>query len=124
MSNCENCGGCAGGCAGCSGCARELVVSPGELEFLKKLGQYAFLPVARKMGDLPPCYPEPDAPEDVSLILQLLEKKNLISLDYDKPLKAEYGPAYESLPIRGSMALTQRGQQVLEMLEYQGMTEE
>lgn len=124
MSNCENCGGCAGGCAGCSGCARELAVSPGEMEFLKKLGQFAFLPVARKMGDLTPCYPEPDAPENVSLILQLLEKKNLISLDYDKPLKAEYGPAYESLPIRGSMALTQRGQQVLEMLEYQGMTEE
>ena len=124
MSNCENCGGCAGGCDGCSGCARELVVSSGEIEFLKELGQFAFLPVARKMGDLTPCYPEPDAPEDVSRILQLLEKKNLISLDYDKPLKAEYGPAYESLPIRGSMALTQRGQQVLEMLEYQGMTEE
>ena len=54
MSNCENCGGCAGGCDGCSGCARELVVSSGEIEFLKKLGQFAFLPVARKMGDLTP----------------------------------------------------------------------
>ena len=124
MSNCENCGGCAGGCGGCSGCARELVVSPGEMEFLKKLGQYAFLPVARKMGDLTPCYPEPDAPENVSLILQLLEKKNLISLDYDKPLKDYHTPAYDASPVRGSMALTQRGQQVLEMLEYQGMTEE
>lgn len=124
MGNCENCGGCSGGCSGCGGCARELVVGPGEIEFLKKLGQFAFLPVARKMGDLTPCYLEADAPEGISLILQLLEKKNLISLDYDKPLKAEYGPAYESLPIRGSMALTQRGQQVLELLEYQGMTEE
>lgn len=124
MGNCENCGGCSGGCTGCSGCARELVVGPGEMEFLKILGQYAFLPVARKMSDLTPYYLEADAPEGISLILQLLEKKNLISLDYDKPLKAEYGPAYEGYPIRGSMALTQRGQQVLEMLDYQGMTEE
>lgn len=124
MGNCGNCGGCSGGCDRCSGCARELVVGPGELEFLEFLGQYAFLPVARKMGDLTPCCFEPEAPEDISLILQLLEKKNLISLDYDKPLKAEYGPAYEAYPIRGSMALTQRGQQVLELLEYQGMTEE
>ena len=131
MGNCENCGGCSSGCGGCSsgcggcsGCARELVVSPGEIEFLKILGQYAFFPVARKIGDLIPCYLEPEAPAEISLILQLLEKKNLISLDYDKPLKAEYGPAYEAYPIRGSMALTQRGQQVLEMLDYQGMTEE
>ena len=124
MGNCENCGGCAGGCSGCSGCARELVVGPGEIEFLKKLGQFAFLPVARKMGDFTPCYLEPDAPEGISLILQLLEKKGLISVDYDKPLKAEYGTAYAAFPIRGSMALTQRGQRVLELLEYQGMTEE
>ena len=123
MGDCGNCGGCAGSCGSCTGCARELVIGPGEMEFLKKLGQYAFLPVARKMGDLTPCYREPDAPEDISLILQLLEKKNLISLDYDKPLKADYGPAYEDLPVRGSMALTQRGQQVLEILDYQGMTE-
>ena len=123
MGDCGNCGGCAGSCGSCTGCARELVIGPGEMEFLKKLGQYAFLPVARKMGDLTPCYREPDAPEDISLILQLLEKKNLISLDYDKPLKADYGPAYEDLPVRGSMALTRRGQQVLEILDYQGMTE-
>ena len=123
MGDCGNCGGCAGSCGSCTGCARELVIGPGEMEFLKKLGQYAFLPVARKMGDLTPCYREPDAPEDISLILRLLEKKNLISLDYDKPLKADYGPAYEDLPVRGSMALTQRGQQVLEILDYQGMTE-
>ena len=123
MGDCGNCGGCAGSCGSCTGCARELVIGPGEMEFLKKLGQYAFLPVARKMSDLTPCYREPDAPGDISLILQLLEKKNLISLDYDKPLKADYGPAYEDLPVRGSMALTQRGQQVLEILDYQGMTE-
>ena len=90
----------------------------------EKAGSVCLFAGSPENGRSTPRYPEPDAPENVSLILQLLEKKNLISLDYDKPLKAEYGPAYESLPIRGSMALTQRGQQVLEMLEYQGMTEE
>ena len=121
MSNCENCGGCAGGCDGCSGCARELVVSPGEMEFLKKLGQFAFLPVARKMGDLAPCYPEPDAPENVSLILQLLEKKNLISIDYKLPLKGCGEAWYLKSPVQGSLALTARGQRVLDLLDYQGI---
>ena len=31
---------------------------------------------------------------------------------------------YAAYPIRGSMALTQRGQQVLELMEIQGIREE
>lgn len=124
MGNCGSCGNCSGGCTGCSGCARELVVSAGEIAFLRKLGEYAFLPVARAMGDLTPRYLEADAPENASLLLQLLEKKGLISLDYDKPLTHFSGADYADYPIRGSMALTQRGQQVLELMDYQGITEE
>ena len=45
---------CNGNCGGCSGCARELVLSREEIEFLRKLGQYAFLPVARELGDATP----------------------------------------------------------------------
>ena len=55
------------------------------------------------------------------LCFTLLEKKGLISLDYDKPLNA---PGYEAYPIQGSIALTERGQKVLEMMEFQGITEE
>ena len=121
-----NCGSCSGNCVSCSGCARELVLSKAEVDFLLELGQIPFLPVARKMGDLTPVYLErgEDQAEKYSLILQCLEKKGLISLDYDKPMKCFDDTAYAAYPIRGSMSLTQRGQAVLEMLEIQGAGEE
>lgn len=114
-------GTCSGHCGACSGCARELVLSEAEIDFLRRLGQVAFLPVARALGDLTPIFPE-DGPENTSLILEVLEKKGLISLDYDKPLAGYAG--YGNYPIKGSMALTQRGQQVLELIEYQGVQAE
>lgn len=114
-------GCCNGNCGSCSGCARELVLTEKEIEFLNTLGQYAFLPVARTMGDLTPVYLEDGEPEEMSLLLQCLEKKGLISLDYDKPLTGFDETAYTAYPIRGSMALTERGQKVLELMEYQGI---
>ena len=117
---------CNGNCASCSGCARELVLTEKEIAFLQELGQIPFLPVARKMGDLTPVYLEEglDKAEEYSLLLQVLEKKGLISLDFDKPLRGFDETAYVSYPIRGSIALTERGQKVLEMLDYQGITQE
>ena len=112
--------GCNGNCGSCSGWARELVLTEKEIDFLNILGQYAFLPVARTMGDLTPVYLEEGDREEMSLLLQCLEKKGLISLDYDKPLAGFDETAYAAYPIRGSMALTERGQKVLELLEYQG----
>ena len=72
-----------------------------------------------------PVYLEEDlySREEYSLILQCLEKKGLISLDYDKPLAGASMEAYRGYPVHGSMALTQRGQKVLELLELQGMQE-
>ena len=116
-------GNCSGNCSACSGCARELVLTQKEIDFLNTLGQFAFLPVARAMGDLTPVYLEEGEQEKMSLLLQCLEKKGLISLDYDKPLRGFAEDAYRAYPIRGSMALTERGQKVLEMLEYQGIHE-
>ena len=115
---------CSGNCSSCSGCARELVLTRKELDFLRELGQVAFLPVARHMGDLTPVFLESGEPEEMSLLLQHLEKKGLISLDFHKPLKGFSMEAYAAWPIHGSMALTQRGQQVLELAEYQGILEE
>lgn len=114
-------GHCGGNCANCSGCARELVLTQKEIDFLNTLAQYAFLPVARKLGDLTPVYLEEGEQEEMSLLLQCLEKKGLISLDFDKPLHGFEGSAYAAYPIRGSMALTERGQKVLELMEYQGI---
>lgn len=114
-------GKCSGNCSACSGCARELVLTQEEIDFLNVLGQYAFLPVARSMGDLTPVYLEDGDQGEMSLLLQILEKKGLISLDYDKPLRFFDEAAYDAYPIRGSMALTERGQKVLELMEYQGI---
>ena len=58
----------------------------------------------------------------MSLVIQCLEKKMLIDLSYD-PLPGADMSAYTGYPVHGSIALTQRGQQVLELLEVQGITE-
>lgn len=116
---------CCGNCGNCSGCAGALELTKQEMDFLRLLGQVAFLPVARSMGDLTPVYLE-DGPEkqaENALVLQLLERKGLVSLDYDTPLKGPALERYSPYPIRGSIALTQRGQQVLELLDYQGYSE-
>ena len=117
---------CNGNCESCGGCARQLTLTQGEIEFLQKLGQIPFLPVARKASDMIPVYRE-DADrtqEEYSLILQALEQKGLITLDYDMPLKGFSMAAYKDLPVHGSIALTARGQTVLETLERQGIKEE
>lgn len=123
MSGCGNCSGNCDGCSGCTGCGGTMELSRGEVDMLLTLGQIPFLPVARKMGDDIPVYLEDDrySPEEYSLILQCLDKRGLISIDYAQPLKGFDDKAYAAYPIRGSFALTQRGQRVLELLEWQGV---
>lgn len=114
---------CSGSCGGCSGCARELVLTQGEISLLRYLGQIPFLPIARRADSEAPVYLESnDRPaEEYSLILRHLEKKGLISLDYDRPLANSSGAAYAAYPIHGSMALTARGQQVVDLMDRQGV---
>ena len=127
MSGCADCSGCKGGCSGCGGCpgAGSLELTQPEVDFLRLLGQVAFLPIARRMGDeVPVCLENglPDAAQ-TSQVLLMLERKALVSLDYREPLKgAAYG-RYAAYPVQGSVALTARGIRVLEVLEYQGINE-
>ena len=116
----SNCGSCCGNCGGCGG-AMELTA--GEVKMLLKLAQIPFLPVARKMSDDIPVYLEDndETVEQYSLILQCMEKRGLISIDYDQPLSGFNDEAYAGYHIRGSFALTARGQQVVELLEIQGI---
>ena len=114
---------CNHNCSSCNGCAKVLELTEGEIEMLQALGQYAFLPIARKADDMVPVYLEEDArpADEYSLILQVLEQKNLVSLDYDKPLSGSYAEGYAQYPVKGSAALTARGQKVVEMLEISGI---
>ena len=121
MGGCSN---CDGSCASCGSC-RMLELNMGELAVLEQLRSIPFLPVARRADSKNPVCPEisDSSPEEVSLILLCLEKKGLISIDYDLPLKGfDYSvcPAY---PVHGSLALTLRGQQTLDFLEIHGTAE-
>ena len=115
--------GCDHNCASCRGCMGVLELTDGEVEMLRTLGQFAFLPIARRADDMVPIYLEEDArsTEEYSLILQVLEQKNLVSLDYDQPLSKFNAARYAAYPVKGSVALTARGQKVLEMLEIDGI---
>ena len=114
MSHCDRCSG------DCGHCGASYVLNEGEVGVLLLLEQYAFLPVARRADDLTPIYcGDGDlTAKEYSIILQCLEKKNLITIDYDMPLKGFNG--YGSFPLRGSAALTLQGQQVLDALSIQG----
>ena len=116
----SKCGSCCGNCGGC-GSAMEL--TEGEVRMLLKLAEIPFLPVARKMSDDIPVYLEDrdETMEQYSLILQCLEKRGLISIDYDQPLAGFDAAAYAAYPIRGSFALTARGIGVVEILEVNGI---
>lgn len=117
-----SCAKCGGNCASCGGCGA-LELSEGEIGVLLELGSVPFWPILRKADTEAPVCPEMDTQdrEQLGRILLCLEKKGLVGLDWDLPLKGyDYGktPGY---PVRGSMALTLRGQQVLDILEIQGI---
>ena len=116
-------GNCNGNCGGCTGCAKQLTLTEGEISILQKLGQIPFLPIARKADDMIPVYLEDTdySGEEYSLILQVLEKKDLISLDYRAALSGADMSAYKGYPVHGSMALTARGQTVVDLLDTQGI---
>ena len=113
MGTCGNCGGNCSGCSGCTGCGGAMELAEGEIAMVLTLGQIPFLPVARKRGEDSPVYLEDSD--------RCLEKRGLISIDYSAPLKGFDDSAYAAYPIRGSFALTERGQRVLELLEWQGL---
>jgi len=110
---------CQGNCASCSGCGRSLELTQQELAFLQSFAQLPFQPVGRTADSELPRFP--GGGPDSGLVLQLLERKGLISLDYDKPLAGCSLAEYDRYPLRGSAALTARGQEVLDWIEYQGI---
>ena len=123
MGDCNHCSGSCEKCSGCGGCGGALELTEGEVAVLERLSQIPFLPAARKPDEMTPFYLEDElySKDQYSAILLHLEKKRLISIDYDQPLKSYTQEWYLSLPVRGSFGLTQRGQQVVELLQLQGL---
>ena len=121
MASCESCKGCSS----CSGCGGSLSLTEGELAILDQLAQYSFLPVARKTDDMIPVYLEASdrTVGEYSQILQHLEAKGLILIDYSGPLIGANMDLYKGFPVYGTLSLTQRGQLVLELLDTQGIEE-
>ena len=120
---CASCGGCSGNCGGCAGCGSSLVLTQEEIEMLRLLEQVPFLPVARRADNMDAVCLEKETEHiaNITQVLAVLEKKALIDLDYRCELKGFDYSAYGPYPCRGSMALTQRGQAVLELLAVQGI---
>ena len=114
-SNCGTCGGCGG-------CRREIVLTPPEAALLLRLGEVAFLPVARRRDSETPVYLEEAdySPEEYGEALAWLQLKGLARLDYDLPLRNFDYAAYGDYPLHGSAALTAAGQEAVEALEVQG----
>lgn len=117
MKHCENCGSC-------DGCKHALLLTPQELRLLRQFAQIPFLPVARKQDAEEPVYLEDADPTQSAYTIACLEKKGLIDIDYHLPLSGFDYSAYADYPLRGSMALTERGQEVLDTVDLQGVTEE
>ena len=110
------------GCGKCCGSCGEMILAESEVAILKTLSQIPFLPVARRADTMDPQYFEETdfPPETYCLALQCLEKRGLISIDYDLPLKGWDYNAYKGFPVHGSFALTARGQEVCDLLDRMG----
>lgn len=121
--DCNNCTGSCASCGSCGGCGAALELTSGEIAFLEELAVFAFLPVARRADDMTPHYIEGTAcsQEDYSAILLHLERKKLIDIDYGSLVGSYTDPGYEGLKVRGSVALTGRGQAVVEQLQIHGI---
>ena len=101
-----------------------MVLTEREINLLECLAQIPFLPVARKADTMDGVYLDEPAEDKWTPVLACLEKKGLIDVDYHAPLSGfDYG-AYKGYPVHGSMALTARGQSVIELMQLQGLREE
>ena len=113
MSCCGgNCAGCpGGGCSGCAGKGGAITLHPAEIDILRELAVCPFLPVGlnSRTGE-PFCLEFPD-----------MEKRGFIRIDYDSPLAGGAYEGYEVCFRRGSLALTAKGQDVIERLAVQGV---
>ena len=114
----SHCGACCGG-----SCREELELTPAAVDLLQLFAQRPFLPLVLRHGAEQPLFPDDNsgAADQLGAAITELQLKQLIKLDYDLPLLNYDYSAYGPSARRGSMALTARGQAVLELAEIQGI---
>ncbi len=122
MHDCSNCSGQCSACGGCKGCGDGILITQEEICVLRLFAQTPFLPVARRADTEEPVFLEACeyTAGEYAVILQHLEAKGLIRIDYDMPLPGADMSRYAHCAMLGSMALTARGQKVLDILEIHG----
>lgn len=94
-------------------------LSPMEKEILKQFAVTPFLPIASN-GHFPVCYEFSISTPEAGNLLQKLEKRGLIRIDYDIPLSGYDYSKYSDYSLCGSMALTGLGQDMLDDMEFEG----
>ena len=131
MSDISPCGGCSGcssgehhGCGAC--CSGEVLLCNEEVAILSALAQLAFLPIACREAQSPPSYLSVTdnfglSPELFSQVIASLSFKGFISVDPDIPLSnVDYWIHHPEVGMHfGSIALTSRGQELLDFLELE-----
>ena len=117
----DHCGACCGG--SCGGCSGELALTQTEVDLLHLFAQIPFLPVVRRYGFEHPVFFDDSigTVEALEAAITALHQKRLIQLDYNLPLLNFDYSDYELCSHKGSMALTSKGQTVVELLEIQGI---
>ncbi|MBO7670437.1 MAG: hypothetical protein J6S60_07585 [Oscillospiraceae bacterium] len=121
--SCENCQACNRG-TGCSGCQQNSALNPLESALLDVFSATPFLPVAidRQSGQALLLDPELE-PAAASLALRLLQRRGYVQVSTDLPLPNASYRGYEDWK-HGSAALTARGQEALDAMEYGGQGQE
>lgn len=117
---CESCTSCK---ESCGSCARQITLTPAEVDLLWQFSQTPFLPMAGGFDLKKPIYLEDSKyePEIYSDALLALRQKGLIRIDFDLPLQNFDYTAYQSYPMYGSMALTSAGQDIVDQLEVENL---
>ena len=124
MNDCiASCGDCCGSCGSCGAAGQYLSLSEAELSLLQRFAQTPFLPVAQSGTGLSPVLldaPAGDRPQ-AGLTLMSMQLKGLVRIDYELPLSNFDYARFPEYTTRGSAALTAYGQEVLDLIEFQGI---
>ena len=117
--SCENCQAC-NRCTPCNGCQQNASLNPLGCALLDVFSVTPFLPVALDKHNGRICVLDPEfEPYAASLALRMLQRKGLVQVDADFPIKNADYKGYEDWA-HGSAALTARGQEAVDALDYGG----